>query len=513
MRKILCVMAMIGVGAIVSACGGGGGGAATGSNTASGIGSKGPFQQGATVTAYKLNPDGTRSTATLSTTVTDNLGHYNLANIPWSGLTEIVITGNYFDEVAGAVSAAPATMSTIVNLPAIGGAVNATTASPNVASTVAAEIAKQALVANPGANPSAVLQTANLQAASALGLPTQDANGNPIDLSKLDVTNTADPALGAANQALLTTSATVLDTAAATGQPVTQLAASFATDATSGQPLGTTLGVNPQVVASQNKVSANAATIANNLNTAVQSAGGTPNPNLPAQLPTVAKKTVNSSASVLHGLAMNQFTLGNLTPVTYTVAKNGAATIAPASLNTTVATTDVVVSFNVTDLTNAGGNGPAVPGVTYAAVINFDIKETGNPADKRAFTGSLPVTVTTDGLGNVSIAVPAGAVLTYSGSDAAGAAFSGTSTNIQANTISANGATVTIDANALLGTAVGKTGQAAINILNAPGTFTATIGIAGVKFGHLGLGGAIDQLFPAGATTGGHAITATFTTI
>ena len=96
-----------------SGCGGG----SSGTVGAAGAGAKGPFVQGSIVTAYKLNANGSRSTTDINTTVTtDNLGNYVLGNIPWNGATEIVISGNYFDENTGINSTTPVSLSAVIAL-------------------------------------------------------------------------------------------------------------------------------------------------------------------------------------------------------------------------------------------------------------------------------------------------------------------------------------------------------------------------------------------------------------
>jgi len=100
-------------------CGGGGSsssavGAGAGAN---GAGVKGPFVQGSTVIAYKLNTDGTKSTTDFNSTITtDNLGNYNLSGIPWTGPTQIVISGNYFNENTGTTSTTTISLSCVVEI-------------------------------------------------------------------------------------------------------------------------------------------------------------------------------------------------------------------------------------------------------------------------------------------------------------------------------------------------------------------------------------------------------------
>jgi len=61
---------------------------------------KGPFALGSTVTAYKLNSDGSRSTETNSTKTTDDKGTFTIS-VPWEGPTELNIVGEYLNETTG----------------------------------------------------------------------------------------------------------------------------------------------------------------------------------------------------------------------------------------------------------------------------------------------------------------------------------------------------------------------------------------------------------------------------
>ncbi|MFK5882380.1 MAG: tandem-95 repeat protein [Sulfurospirillum sp.] len=115
MKKVLGLVMMSMLIIFFSGCGGGSGATGSSSTGATGVGAKGPFVQGSAVTAYKLNTNGTRSTIDINATVTtDNLGNYDLGNIPWSGATEIVIAGNYFDENTGANSTTAVSLSAVV---------------------------------------------------------------------------------------------------------------------------------------------------------------------------------------------------------------------------------------------------------------------------------------------------------------------------------------------------------------------------------------------------------------
>jgi hypothetical protein len=105
---------------VISACGGGGGGSNSSSEnnttTIHGLSQKGPFTQGSTITAYKLNNDGSRDNSnTVSTHTTDNLGSFAFTNIGWTGATEFIASGNYFDENTG-LSNNVTTITAIVNV-------------------------------------------------------------------------------------------------------------------------------------------------------------------------------------------------------------------------------------------------------------------------------------------------------------------------------------------------------------------------------------------------------------
>lgn len=105
-------------------CSGGGssgGGGTTGSSTASSTGSasKGPFKQHSLVVAYKLKSDGTRDT-NATTYTTDDRGHFSFDSLPWTGPTELVISGEYFNENSGTYMLLPPDkgLSAVVDLPA-----------------------------------------------------------------------------------------------------------------------------------------------------------------------------------------------------------------------------------------------------------------------------------------------------------------------------------------------------------------------------------------------------------
>ncbi len=107
--------------ALLIGCGGGGGGGSSSSvgAGAKGVGAKGPFKQGSTVIAYKLNADGSRSTTSKQTSITDDIGHFNFAtSLPWTGATEFIVSGKYLNENTGAYIELPKTkgLSAIIDI-------------------------------------------------------------------------------------------------------------------------------------------------------------------------------------------------------------------------------------------------------------------------------------------------------------------------------------------------------------------------------------------------------------
>lgn len=105
---------------LLVSCGGGGGGGDGGtiSLTLSGGAQKGPYLAGAVVTAWRLDASTGARTATSLTTTTDANGNFNVAAIPWTGLTEINVAGRYFDEVANGNNTGSIGLSALVDLQA-----------------------------------------------------------------------------------------------------------------------------------------------------------------------------------------------------------------------------------------------------------------------------------------------------------------------------------------------------------------------------------------------------------
>ena len=162
----------------------GGGGAAP--NTVSGVAQKGPYEIGTTVIGYKLNPDGSRDTYydaeagryyfyTITTKTTDNFGSYSFV-VPWSGPTEIVIEGNYLNEVTGASESGQVT--------AIANVTSAMTVNVNALTEIVAEKVKKNATTNSVASALVTqLDTANQDIQTVFSLSTTPASVNLLTQS------------------------------------------------------------------------------------------------------------------------------------------------------------------------------------------------------------------------------------------------------------------------------------------------------------------------------------------
>lgn len=101
----------------MSACGGGGSSSndTTTTNTNMDIGGKiekGPFLPGGTITAQYIDSMGQKTGPIYTGTITSDLGDYTI-NLPTPGTVHITATGLYFDELTGAPSSAPITLTAV----------------------------------------------------------------------------------------------------------------------------------------------------------------------------------------------------------------------------------------------------------------------------------------------------------------------------------------------------------------------------------------------------------------
>jgi hypothetical protein len=117
LQKIIYISALL----ILSSCGGGDSSLTSNDATydvsgITGVVQKGPLIYGSYVNAYlldkKLNPTG----QIYVTQTKDDLGNFKISSNISSNLVRLVATGYYFDEVSGALSTSPTTLSAIVDL-------------------------------------------------------------------------------------------------------------------------------------------------------------------------------------------------------------------------------------------------------------------------------------------------------------------------------------------------------------------------------------------------------------
>ena len=81
-------------------------------STVEGVAQKGPFLEGSIVEIYKLGDDFERTSDKVSTQ-TDEDGAYSL-KIPWNGLSELEVSGYYYDEITGTDSSEKITLNSFV---------------------------------------------------------------------------------------------------------------------------------------------------------------------------------------------------------------------------------------------------------------------------------------------------------------------------------------------------------------------------------------------------------------
>ncbi len=114
MKKTINLISIFIIISLLIGCGGKSSEPAKQTTNANGNAIKGPFIKGSTVIAYKLNSNGTRSNISKTTYTTDNLGTFKFDSLSWSGATEIVITGKYYNERDNNLSG-PYSLSVIID--------------------------------------------------------------------------------------------------------------------------------------------------------------------------------------------------------------------------------------------------------------------------------------------------------------------------------------------------------------------------------------------------------------
>jgi hypothetical protein len=113
-KKLICSAVLV----ALSGCGGGSGSSPTSyhSSGITGVVQKGPLIYGSYVNAYLLDENLNPTGQSYVTQTTDDLGNFKISSNISSSLIRLVASGYYFDEVSGALSTAPTTLSAIVDL-------------------------------------------------------------------------------------------------------------------------------------------------------------------------------------------------------------------------------------------------------------------------------------------------------------------------------------------------------------------------------------------------------------
>ncbi|MEN4053649.1 tandem-95 repeat protein [Sulfurimonas sp. NWX79] len=187
----------------LTACGGGGGdgGSVTSTTSSSGSSSKGPFKEGSTVVAYKLNSDGTRD-VNQTTLTTDGKGTFSFSSLGWSGPTEFVIYGDYLNENTGTYMTLPQAngISAVANITA------GSSASVNI--NVLTNIAAKSIIAKMAAG--ADINTAKTEAETSVKELFNLNLDAGVSLDDLDPTDASQNTQ--ANTQLLLVSSAILNT-------------------------------------------------------------------------------------------------------------------------------------------------------------------------------------------------------------------------------------------------------------------------------------------------------------
>lgn len=187
----------------MTACGGGGGsgGGATSTTSSSGSSSKGPFKQGSTVVAYKLDSNGSRD-INVTTTTTDNKGTFSFSSLPWSGPTEFVIYGDYLNENTGSYMTLPSSSA----ISAVSNVTAGSSASVNI--NVLTNIAAKSIIAKMAAGTD--INTAKTEAETSVKKLFNLDLGAGVSLDDLDPTDASTNTK--ANTQLLLVSSAILNT-------------------------------------------------------------------------------------------------------------------------------------------------------------------------------------------------------------------------------------------------------------------------------------------------------------
>ncbi len=534
---------MVGMSFITTGCGGGGTTSApvAASTTVNGVVSKGPYLFGTPVNVYQV-VNGVRATTAIATgTVTDDIGSYSVV-MPSSavGPFEIVVSGQYVDEMTGGVSTTSQPTSMIV---ADVASAAAGQANLNPVTSIQTELTKQALLGG-ATDVAAAISNAGNQALTALGVSTTDSSGKAVDPAKLNMMSAADSKIAAE---LITASATVakiLNTAnAANPATPTVTLATFAknaaTDIKAGAPLGTTAtgSVNTAAIATAQAAvtTLGSSAILSNLTTGVTNQASTNGNAAPTSVTTALSSNVGPalttavttqvSPAVVRGFGLEPtFTVGTVagSVASYTLTNT------PVNLTSTppvsVSTKDIVLKFGFTALNDSTGTaalGTAVLGGvnTYNVPFNFQIKSISGTQKVQGTIDQVLMEVDAAGVVK-AISIPTGAKLDYTAVTAAPAVtITGAVTNSAANSNIVTFANtppskvnnLTVDANALLSTINNKINNASVNLTTVliAGTYAFDFSM-GLPMG-LNNGGTMANLFATTPYINARGITGTIT--
>jgi len=123
MLKKISFIILLSLGMLMfSACSGGGSDSTSSSvsSSVSGVVQKGPFLQGSIAKIYKLDANYDRNISqVVETTISNDEGAYSFTSIPWTGLSEIEVSGFFLNENTGDTNQS-ATITSIVNVTADG---------------------------------------------------------------------------------------------------------------------------------------------------------------------------------------------------------------------------------------------------------------------------------------------------------------------------------------------------------------------------------------------------------
>ena len=173
---VVLILSVVAIG-----CGGGGDKTTTPSSPSpteqvlKGKAQKGAFLKGAGVTATKLNSLAANDSQTVSSTVSDNLGSFNIKTT-WKGWTELNIIGRFYNEHSGENSATELSLISITEISSASKDVNVNLFTHFVAT-------RTRTLVNSGATINQAWDTAQIELKKELQLLSNETNAEKLDLS------------------------------------------------------------------------------------------------------------------------------------------------------------------------------------------------------------------------------------------------------------------------------------------------------------------------------------------